>query len=207
MQNEEEDKPLVPVTYWPDISLDDSEDNESLSNVSILNPPQKDNDLVEITDEIDIDVSQLGDKVYGVNLIMKVLTKGCYFSPKYFKINAVDRTIYTNDKSIVLKLNADLTQLNYKQIYFIMSVLQLNILNLLSKRNTEAVLQTVCAYLSLKMELKFKEKTKIAILQHFRNGVEVERISLTLTDAEFESNVNSRIAFLAFGKKYFPDTS
>lgn len=69
-----------------------------------------------------------------------------------------------------------------------MSVMQLNLLGIITKEECEEVLKIVAEHLSFKMNYSYKKKT--AFRRIFMYGQEVFRQELILTDEDFDLNFN-----------------
>lgn len=139
---------------------------------------------------------------YRYKLLTDILVKGYYFDAKYYNFDFAKREIYTLDRSIVLRLNLNFMEINEEHLFFIMSVIQLDLLKILDRDETETILEIMSNYLSLKFEYKFKRNT--AIFTRILGGKVVEQCILVITDEEFNMSVwNTVSKFGIYGKSKF----
>jgi hypothetical protein len=117
----------------------------------------------------------------------KVLVEKFYFNSDYYKIDIASRIVYTHDFSVAIKLNLDVLKIDKELIYFILSMMQLNLLDLVSRADTQSVILELVSIHS-KLKAEFRSKKKFAFFQRWLNGQELEKWILVLTDEEYSSD-------------------
>lgn len=185
-------------------------------SLKVSKSPPKDDKTSKLKQElkfgnqIDLDIELIQDPVYRLKLIKLIFKKYHYFNPKYFNFDVKTRMIYTLDQKISIQLNLNFMNIDQRYIFLILSVLQLNLLELVNNKDTEKTLELICEYINLKW--KYVSRSRFAFFRKFLNGVEVERWTLVLTDEEFTSEIEaqlmrSKIKFTEKGFSKAPDTS
>lgn len=132
------------------------------------------------------------DSDVRLKYLLLILKENYYFDPKYYNFDTSDRIIYTLDSKIGIQLNFDFLSIDKRYLYLIMSVMQLNLLEILDNDSCDNYIEIIAAYLNLKVEYQYKQK--FAFFQRLVNGKEVERKVLVLTSEEFNSSIVNRIA-------------
>jgi hypothetical protein len=140
---------------------------------------------------IDIDPRIIMNHRTNVVLIDEIIQKHYYFDPKYYNFDFKNRILYSKDRLIELKLNFNFVNINKKYLYFILSVMELNLLGLIKESERNEVISIVAKYLELKISYKYKKR--LNILRKFVNGREKERIVIILTSEEFSESTTSAL--------------
>jgi hypothetical protein len=125
------------------------------------------------------------------------LKKKFYFNPKFYNWNTNFRIVFSPKFNITLKLNFDFSKLNVEYLFFILSVLQLNVLGIITDDATDDYLSHfVGSYMSLSYRRVKKSFTQRLIRKV--NGKVVEEVMVELTSEEFEREIKSGIFFSRF---------
>lgn len=213
------DSPIKPTMYRKPVkdSIPSLPVNTTIpKSLKVSESPPKDDKTSNIKQEfkfgnqIDLDIELIQDPVYRLKLIKLIFKKYCYFNPKYFNFDVKTRMIYTLDQKISIQLNLNFMNIDQRYIFLILSVLQLNLLELVDNKDTEKTLELICEYINLKW--KYVSRSRFAFFRKILNGVEVERWTLVLTDEEFTSEIEaqlirSKIKLTEKGFSKGPDTS
>lgn len=188
--------PPIFLGTLPD-NLDDEEDENKTKYIEVTEdnlPPKstvKTKTLIKFGQPIDLDIRYKTDLKVKFDVVSKIIINKCYFDPKYYKFDPVKRIIYSIDNSVLLHLNFNFVLVDLKYLYFIMSVMQLNVLGLLNDDDTKRHINVISEYLSLKMKIKFQKR--FAKISRLVLGREIESITLELTDEEFMAEFNRQI--------------
>jgi hypothetical protein len=129
---------------------------------------------------------------YKIYIIKKVLVEHYYFDPKYYNFDVSKRILYTIDRHILLKLNFNFILINEEYLYFILSVLQLNLLGIIENDRCSKYLEIISKLISAELRLKY-EYRKASFIKFVR-GKEIERIECELTSKEFDAEIRAQIA-------------
>lgn len=132
-------------------------------------------------------------------LIKEIIDKHYYFDPKFYNFDFKNRMLYTEDRRVQLQLNFNFVNINIKYLYFIVSVMELNLLEIIDLEKRNEVINIVAKYLQLKMS--FRSRQKWGIFRKFVNGKEVKRITIILSDEEFEKSYTSKLINLQMSRK------
>lgn len=113
--------------------------------------------------------------------------------------------MFTLDGKIELKLDFDFLLYEQEFILHFVSIIQLNLIELIDEDNLEFYLGMLAqSYnLSLKLELKYKG----LFITRFINGKEVERVNIVLSSAEFSQEVSKYTyqQYISYFSKIDPD--
>jgi hypothetical protein len=128
---------------------------------------------------------------YRIYLIRQIISEKYYFDPKYFDFDVKRRTLFTRDFRIELKLDFNFIIINQEYLFFILSVMQLNLLGIIERDRTEKLIEIIAKYLSIKISMNYKYKSVSLI--RFVGGKEIDRIECTLRSEDFEKEILSQI--------------
>lgn len=144
--------------------------------------------------EINFDPSIKLTNEIKFRLFFLVIKRKYYFSPDNLKFDFNKRIIYTIDNKISLKLNLNFLNIDIRYLYFIITLLQLRLFNILETQECDYIITLICEYLNIKY--KYESMRRIAILKRFINGKEVESIYMILTDEKFTKEVENQLSLL-----------
>lgn len=133
------------------------------------------------------------------NTLELILKYKCYFKPEYYRIDVDNRRMMSVDGRIRIQLNFQFLSIDEKYLYFLMSILQLDLIGVLQDTETEEYLTIISKLLSLNCELKHRRK--VAWLRILRRGFLIEERFLTLTDTEFEFNVSNNLQAFQYKRR------
>jgi hypothetical protein len=138
-----------------------------------------------------------------LELFFKVFKKKYYLGPSFFLFDASKRIIYTQDKSIIMRMNFNFINIDHRYLYFIMTILQMRLLGVATNQQSEEYINLVAEYLSLKV--KYKYSNRIVSITRSLFGVETEKVVLVLTSEQFNKEVENQIfrAHIKFDSKGF----
>lgn len=182
--------PEIEISTNEDVILEDS--NPQIKKIEKKNIPPKNNSFInrkfEFGGTIELNPKFIMDRRTQLTTVNNIIRKHFYFNPVYYNFDLQRRTLYTKDNQIQLKLNFNFIGIDQRYLYFIMSVMQLNLLEYIGNSKRDEVISIVAKYLELKMEYKYRRKW--GIFQKFINGKEVKRIVMTLTSKEFNNSMS-----------------
>jgi hypothetical protein len=147
-------------------------------------------------DPIDFDSRLLYDKQIRKEILFKIVKQKCYFDPKYFSFNYNDRSIYTLDQAKIIRLDFDFIKADLRYVFFILSVMQLELLELVGSEDCDKLVKMASFYLKVKFE--YSRRKRSVFYARYVNGIEIERRLLILTSEEFNSELESMIALREF---------
>lgn len=127
-------------------------------------------------------------------IVNDIVRKKCFFDSKFYRFDSNSRIIYSPDSIVGLKLNFNFVSVDTRYLLFILSVMQLNVLKLITDENCHDLIELYASY--LKLEFEYSKRRKFAYFSKFINGKEVERRVLILTDEEYSSSIRSELAHI-----------
>lgn len=126
----------------------------------------------------------------------RIIKQKYYFDPKYYNWDVNTRIIYSLDQRVGIQLNFNFTLIDSRYLFFILSLMQLEILGLISGNDKDKLISIVADYLSLKVS--YSKKQRFAFFRRIVNGKEVERSILILTSEEYSKVVETWLVRTGF---------
>lgn len=177
-------------------SPDPSENNPSpeVNVQDILNIHFNPNFNFKFSGKLEFNPKFVVNPRYKIYLINKVINEHYYFDPIYFKWDAGNRVIYTIDDKIQLRLNFNFVLIDQRYLFFILTLMQLDLLNVITEAQSRRLIELICGYLNIKFEYRYLKKK--VVFKRFVGGKEIERIECDLTSEEFEKEVLAQLSKL-----------
>lgn len=119
-----------------------------------------------------------------------------YFDPKYFSWDTKKRIIYSLDKNIVLQLNFQFVNVDINYLLWILSVMELDLLGILERGDSEKLIQLACSELSV--NFRSIKRNLFGRISRLVNGKEVESWVVLLYSEEFVKEIKETYSKLSF---------
>jgi hypothetical protein len=147
---------------------------------------------IDFKTPIEFNIELIDNREYRYRLLKLIFKKKYYLSPKFFKFDIDARTIFCPEFNFGIQLNFNFLTLDVRYLLFIMSIMQLKVLEILTPKEAEKAILIISESLGLKVEYTAKRRT--AFFKRWINNKVHEEWIMVLTSEEFSLEVESMLA-------------
>lgn len=162
------------------------------SKVEFNKSPPKDNIDVNI---IDINDYKLDINTERFRLIQDIVVYKKYFNPKSYTYDPETRTIgKVYDPLIKLQLNINMINVDIRWVLLILAVMELNLIGLIGDVRFKNIIKFLCR--NVNFQYRYRYTRRRAILSFWKQNHLVSRVTLVISDEEFDSTISDVTNFI-----------